>query len=318
MNSKIEYLPVNKNHIDEAVKMIITAYHKEREFTPILPDDDFSDCLHNAIGRLFTQRTGLAAFHRNRLVGFLTGFPVEKFHGTRPGIYCPIFGHGAVEENRIEIYRGLYQQSADLWVEKGLCTHAITMFSHDQDLVDVFFWQGFGLRCIDAIRKTSTIDVQNSTIRIMESTLKDAEKLSNLHAQLTCYLHQSPMFMIFNKDIDEVQRHIEFFQEKNCHEWVAYKNGAPVGFIKIAPTAETFISDHPSVMNIKGFYVIESERKTGVGTLLFNTVQKWLLANKYPLCGVDYESINPLGSRFWMKYFTPYTYSLVRKIDERI
>jgi GNAT superfamily N-acetyltransferase len=126
------------------------------------------------------------------------------------------------------------------------------------------------------------------------------------------------MFMIFNKDIDEVQRHIEFFQEKHCHEWVAYKNGAPVGFIKIAPTAETFISDHPSVMNIKGFYVIESERKTGVGTLLFNTVQKWLLANKYPLCGVDYESINPLGSRFWMKYFTPYTYSLVRKIDERI
>lgn len=88
--------------------------------------------------------------------------------------------------------------------------------------------------------------------------------------------------------------------------------------MSIAPSAETFVSDHPSVMNIKAAYVTESERKTGVGAILLNTVQEWLLKNGYPLCGVDFESINPLGSYFWMKYFAPYTYSLVRRIDERI
>jgi GNAT superfamily N-acetyltransferase len=88
--------------------------------------------------------------------------------------------------------------------------------------------------------------------------------------------------------------------------------------MSIGPTAETFVAEHPTVMNIKGAYVADSERGTGVGKLLLAVVQEWLLQNDYQLCGVDFESINPLGSRFWMKYFTPYTYSLVRRIDERI
>ena len=312
----IKYLSVNKNYIDESVKMVTTAYDKEREVVQILPDDNFRDYFYSAINRLFTQGTGLAAFNRNRLVGFLSGVPVDKFHGTRPGIYCPIYGHGAVEDNQSEIYRGLYEQAAKMWVVKNLSTHAITMFSHQQDLINTFFWQGFGMRCIDAIRKTSTINVQNSAVYIKKSTLKDAEKLADIHAQLNHYLRQSPMFMINKKDTDEVQKHIQFLQEKNCHEWVAYRNDVPIGCIKIQPMAETFVSDHPSVMNIKWMYVVEGERRTGAGTLLLNTLQEWLLQHKYPLCGVDYESINPLGSRFWMKYFTPYTYSLVRKIDE--
>jgi hypothetical protein len=32
--------------------------------------------------------------------------------------------------------------------------------------------------------------------------------------------------------------------------------------------------------------------------------------------GVDFESINPYGSGFWLKYFTAYTCSVVRRIDE--
>jgi len=36
----------------------------------------------------------------------------------------------------------------------------------------------------------------------------------------------------------------------------------------------------------------------------------------YTRLGVDYESINPSGSGFWLKYFTAYTHSVVRRIDE--
>ena len=50
-------------------------------------------------------------------------------------------------------------------------------------------------------------------------------------------------------------------------------------------------------------------------TLTFLTL---LSDNQIPLVGVDYESINPKGNRFWFKHFLPYTYSLVRRIDERI
>lgn len=34
--------------------------------------------------------------------------------------------------------------------------------------------------------------------------------------------------------------------------------------------------------------------------------------------GVDYETVNPTALYFWTKYFTPYTYSYIRRIDERV
>lgn len=71
-------------------------------------------------------------------------------------------------------------------------------------------------------------------------------------------------------------------------------------------------------MNITGAYVLESERKKGIGTMLLGAIQEWLLQNGYTLCGVDFESINITGSRFWNKHFVPYAYSMVRRIDERI
>jgi GNAT superfamily N-acetyltransferase len=122
--------------------------------------------------------------------------------------------------------------------------------------------------------------------------------------------------LMARKDTDKRNIDVDWLSGKNRHEWAAYRNDVPIGFIRLEPTAETFLSDHSSVMNVKGMYVVENERGNGVGTLLLNTVQKWLIQNKYPLCGVDFESINPSGSRFWLKYFNPYTYSLVRKIDE--
>ncbi len=317
MNNRIEYLPVNEQHIDEAVKIAIGATAREREFIPFLPGNDSRDYFYHTIKHLFSEGNGVAALYQNRLAAFLAGFKVDEFHGTNPGIYCPIYGHGSIRENRIEIYRSLYQRAATLWLEKGLRTHAITVFTHDQDLVDTFFWQGFGLRCIDAIRKTSNIDVQSSTVRIEESTVEDAEKLANIHTRANQYYRKSPMFM-HRKDTDEILKHIDWLTGYRRHEWVAYRNDIPVGFLKIAPSEETFFSAYPSVMNIKGLYVIENEREKGVGTVLLNTIQKWFIQNNIPLCGVEFESINTLGSRFWMKYFTPYTYSLVRKIDERI
>jgi len=36
----------------------------------------------------------------------------------------------------------------------------------------------------------------------------------------------------------------------------------------------------------------------------------------YKLLGVDYESFNSTANGFWLKYFTPYTNSVVRRIDE--
>jgi len=119
-------------------------------------------------------------------------------------------------------------------------------------------------------------------------------------------------------NFDPIEEHINWITQEGNHEWVAYRNNNPIGIMRLCTEAESFVSCHSSVMNIQDTYVIESERGNGIGSALLNTVQQWLIENGYPLCGVDYESINPQAKYFWGKYFTPYTYSLVRRIDERI
>jgi spore germination protein YaaH len=49
-----------------------------------------------------------------------------------------------------------------------------------------------------------------------------------------------------------------------------------------------------------------------------NNAINTLKTEGYTGLGVDFESINPSGSGFWLKYFDAYTNSVVRRIDERI
>ena len=109
-----------------------------------------------------------------------------------------------------------------------------------------------------------------------------------------------------------------WLKNKNNHLWASYKPNEAVGFMKIEPKGERFIAESEEVMNITGAYVKEEYRKSKIAVSLLDEIQKWMLDNDYSLCGVDYESFNVEGSDFWNQFFTPYTYSLVRRIDERV
>ena len=117
---------------------------------------------------------------------------------------------------------------------------------------------------------------------------------------------------------DPVEDLNNWLKDDDRHIWIAYENEIPVGYIRIQPTAESFISEDPNVMNITGIFVERDHRCSGIATSLLDCVQNWLHENDYDLLGVDFESINYLGSNFWNRYFTPYMYSLTRRVDERI
>ena len=57
---------------------------------------------------------------------------VNSFKGLNRGIYCPIYGHAAINEDKRNIYQHMYEKSGDIWVKNGCLTHAITMFAHDR------------------------------------------------------------------------------------------------------------------------------------------------------------------------------------------
>jgi len=304
--------------VDEALNLVMSAYKEERNTISFLPKgEEYLQLLKERMENLFTKGTGFVAIDNYQLKGFICGFKQAEMFGSCKGIYIPLYGHGTDVENSRKIYEGLYQYAAENWVKEEYLTHAITVFSDIKETIDTWFWMGFGLRCIDAIRKVNPIEVINSSITIHKAEMQDIAGLAEIHGKHNLYYRQSPIFMP-RHERDPVEDLTNWLREDNHHMWIVYKGSEPLGYMGIEPVAETFISEHKDIMNITSGYVVENSRQSSVGSTILDSVQKWLLENDYSLCGVDFESINTIGSNFWTKYFTPYTYSLVRRIDERI
>lgn len=204
-----------------------------------------------------------------------------------------------------------------MWVKEGYTQHAITLYAQDKETIDTWFWLGFGLRCIDAIREVAAINIDKSSIHIKKVGEDDISLLADLQNKLHNYFRSSPTFMTSQEE-DPIKYLKEWISKDNHHIWMACSDEKPIGFMKIEASGERFITEHLDVMNITGAYVDENARELNVGTALLGVIQEWLLEYNYKVCGVDYESINTTGSNFWNKYFTPYNYSVVRRIDERV
>ena len=313
----MQFEMISEEYIDEAIKIVLNAYKEEREMIEYLPNIDYSVILKEKIQNLFKNGLGIVGLVNGKVVGFLVGYEVHAFWGKCKGIYCPLFGHGALKENRKMIYQQLYKKAAEIWVEREVMQHAITLYAQDEITLETWFRLGFGMRCVDGLREVASINYKKSGITIKKAKLSDVASIEAIDQKHNNYYRSSPLFMPV-KEKNSVEHLIRWLNEENHHLWIAYNGNQVIGYMRIEPTGESFIVEYKDVMNITGAYVDPTHREKGIGACLLDSIQNWLASNNYSLCGVDYESFNISGSHFWEKHFTPYTYSLVRRIDERI
>jgi len=318
MSQPIGYRDLSPDDKAAVLALAMEAYRREKARTAVLPPVDPS-CLLKPVERLIEAGNGVAAVRDGALLGFMAAVRVPGLFGSVDGAYCPLFGHGMAQGVEGEVWQELYGRAADLWAGQKMYTHAITVFAGDAGLRNRLAYNGFGMRCADAIREAGGLErpLPDGSVRILESGPRLYECAAVIHRQHNEYYRRSPMFMP-NADEDAMQEQADWSSGDNHHEWLAFRGERPIGLMRLGPQGENFVSRQPSVMNIKGAYVVEEERAGGIATRLLATVDSWAKDQGYKLLGVDYETINPLGSRYWERYFVPYTYSLVRRIDERI
>ena len=301
-----------KRHTDAAKALALANYQEERNHVPELPDSpevpDLSWFAENGLG--------VAALDGERLLGYLccVGPYENAFSSGIPGIYVPLHAHGAVAEGRDRIYRRLYQAAAEKWVRAGALSHAVTVYAHDRQALEVFFGYGFGLRCIDAMRSAVPVPgtpAEGFAFRILPRS--QVTKIRQLRRMLSDHLMQSPCFI---PDTPEnVESWIRMAEQRESWVFAAEKDDAAVAFIEVKEEGENFITYTPSVQNICGAFCLPRYRRTGLFANLLNGVISELNRRSIPLLGVDYESFNPTAAGAWRKYFSPYTYSVVRRID---
>ena len=160
-------------------------YREEREHVSCLPEvREFPSLLE-----LTQNSLGVAAVEDDRLLGFWAyiGPWENEFGSTAQGIFSPVHAHGAIKENREDIYRRMYQTLAEKLVQRGIAYHTIAMYAHDSAAVSGLFTYGFGMRCMDAVRALEEISMTGRTdgaIACRESGQTDFSEIRKLRACL--------------------------------------------------------------------------------------------------------------------------------------
>ena len=311
----IKIYDFDEKHVNEAQKLALQYYNQERTFVLALP------AMNTLPGLDYFAKNnlGIAAVDGDKLLGFICWYEyIDNLFGTSKGVFADLHAHGAVMQNRSEIYDKLYQAAAQKWVSEGVFSHAISLYEHDNIANEIFFQNGFGRRCVDAIRDTTPIPVpvcEGASFR--QAIKEDAAFITMMGNYTGMHQSKSPSFMPYSGDstIDETIKAIEtgeylFF--------IAELDSCPVAHLCIKKDGETFVSKDASVMNICGAYALPEVRGRGISAGLLSWLMGWLRARGYTRCGVDYECFNPTARKFWGKYFVAYTNGAVRRIDERI
>ena len=305
-------------HTEEAAEIALDVYNYEREFTQALPETSIIPI--PILDQLSENGFGVAAFEGGKMVGFLCSVePFENaFRSTDVrGVFSPMGANGAVKENHGRIYAALYQAAAKKWVKAGAVSHAICLYEHDEEAKQQLFRYGFGMRCVDAIRPMETLDCDVcSGYEFVELPREDYACVYPLFLALNEHYCSSPFFV--NRRPDTQEGFMDYSEREKVRYFAAKIDRELCAYMEVSDQGETFVASGTLYRHITGAYCIPEHRGRGVYQNLLNYVINTLKTEGCTRLGVDFESINPSGSGFWLKYFDAYTNSVVRRIDERI
>ena len=315
----IQILDFEKNHIEEAQEFAVLNYNREQATVKDLPDirtvPDLEWYAENG--------KGVTAFENGNMLGYLCYWgPYDNAFSCNPntkGVWSPAHCNCAVGQNKTRIYREMYQAIAEKWVSDSALIHAITLYAHDEAAINAFFTYGFGLRCIDAIKLTKPHEfAYPEGVSFSELSCENAGRITDLNNMLIGHLGKSPCFLNYRHNERTPEGIISEAKEDGIRYLVATKHDDIIAYLKVANDGEHFACcDMLDMKNICGAFLLPEYRGRGVFDALFFYSENILANEGMKRLGVDFESFNPTAYGFWLKYFTAFTNSVVRRIDER-
>jgi len=314
--TKLTVIPLNETHLIDASMLFAAAYGSCRLVVPDLPKN-WADS-HTALDKLQTfikKGSGLAAVAGGRLVGYLGWYHVPDFRDSGlAAAYVPEWTHAADEAIKAEVYRALYRSASTFWQEKGVKTHALSYTTGSSWMEQFWFWNGFGLLLVDAIRTLDPLPAKPvSQLVIRKAALEDTGSVLMLETEHWQHYLKAPIFMNSHGSITtgEIQA---FITGENNAYFLAEYDGKPAGMMKFEPRSRgaTDLVDIHTTIAITGAYVRPEFRGLGTAPALLNSAFAYYAEQGRQYCSVDFESFNPEATAFWMKYFNPIRYSVFR------
>jgi GNAT superfamily N-acetyltransferase len=316
--SALDIIPLQAEHLADAAALASRRYRRLRETVSVMPPRYENPwAVLPLLSELAGSAPGVAALRGGQLAGFLSGYLLPAFRG-QPAAYSPEWANAAEGADARRIYEAMYAALAARWVADGYLAHVIGTLAHESELVEMWHWLGFGMLAADAVRDLSPPSGPTPEVEIRRAGSQDAAICTALEAALRHHLASSPTYLSIEED--DNSSYVRWLADPAHALWLAYQDGEAVAYLRIEPANEdacTLIQD-PGTASITGAYTMPHVRGTGIGSTLVDRALAWARAEGYARCAVDFEPMNVLAARFWLRHFQPVCYALARQIDERI
>lgn len=311
MSESLQIVDFREYDLEDAARLVSTRYQALRRQEPLLPGryENPGEFLPR-LGELLESAPGVAALRSGRLVGFMAGYLLPQFLGA-PAAYSPEWANAAQPEDGRRIYEELYACLSRTWVEKGCFTHALTLFASDQAGIQALEWLGFGRGSVDGIRELDSLDRNSGELEIRRAEAADHETVDLLLRALERHIAAAPVFWPH-----QLGSSLEWLGNPLNAMFLALQAGEVLGGLGIGPANQeacTIIRDEGTA-SIVSAYTLEDRRGSGVAAALLESALGWAKEQGYACCAVDFEAMNFLARRFWLKWFRPVCHSLVRSI----
>jgi len=313
---RLALVALREEHLEEAAALAGHRYRGLRERVELLPARyGDSRILLPLLREVVGAGPAVAAVREGRLVGFLAGWLLPSFRGSRAA-FSPEWANGAVADDARRIYEEMYTHLSAAWVDKGTYTHLISTLANDSCCLSVFHWLGFGMIAADAVRGLEPVAGVTGDGRIHRGGLDDIEAAMALSEALERHMASAPTFLAHDEPRDR-QHYESWLADPANALWLACEGAEAVAFMTLGPAsmdACTIIQDNKTASIVAAF-ASESVRGQGVSAALLNRALEWARGEGYERCAVDFEPMNPWAAHFWLKHFRPVAYTLVRYVD---
>jgi len=200
---------------------------------------------------------------------------------------------------------------------------AVTFLTHNPELQNFWFWNGFGLTVVDAVRPVQPLpEKPTSTLTIRKADLPDLPSLYQLELE-HCMHYSEPPVLMFPQDARTREDWSALLTSDAASVWIAYHGDVPDS--KNAASYIVFQRNHdgasalvrsPEAVAVTAAYTRPAFRGQHTAVSLLDLGLRQYASLGYTCCSVDFESINPEASGYWMRYFQPVCYSAFR-VPER-
>lgn len=294
------------------VQMALEAYGRERAANPVLPKVRTED-ISGPLKWVLEQGLGWLALEGGAAVGFLAFCPpFDGMFGDCRGVFSPVHASSFGGSDPERTLTALLGAATEELFAQGVTSVGVSRYAHEEQTLRGLCLNGYGIRCCDLMRKVEAKTEAPLPYEVRRMRPGEEEAVAQLANALDDHMERAPVLL--PKQRVTAQQVAGW----DAAVYVACDGDGAFALLLVEEGGETFVDELPGIRHVGKAYCEPGHRGSGAMPALLAAAQRDLAAQGIARLGVDCETLNPPAYRLWRRHFQPFTYSAVRRLDERM